>query len=94
MKVFLKTILFFIVLKQATTLYSSLLNFTEPSNYLRMISISNNNEIFVVGGDDKKVHIYLNEGGNFTNHDTLLHSTSYVNVADITGDGLWIMSND
>ena len=60
-----------------------------------MISMSDQNEIFIAGGDDNKVHVYLNEGDNFVKYDTLNHpSNHYVYVADITGDGKWILSVD
>ena len=59
-----------------------------------MITISDHNEIFITGGDDYKVHVYLNEGDKFINHDSLLHSSGHVDVADITGDGKWMMTVD
>ena len=52
-----------------------------------MITISDNNEIFVAGGNDNKAHVFINKGDYFVNHDTLIHSTHDVNVAEITGDG-------
>ena len=59
-----------------------------------MISISDHNEVFIAGGDDDKVHVYLNLGDNFVNDHALTDSSSDVNIADITGDGKWILSTD
>ena len=59
-----------------------------------MISITDNNEVFIVGGDDNKIHIYLNTGDNFVNDDALIDSIDDINIADITGDGKWILNID
>ena len=59
-----------------------------------MITISDQNEVFIAGGDDNKIHIYLNEGDGFTSYSTLSDSNYNVKVADITGDGKWILSTD
>ena len=59
-----------------------------------MISMSDNNEIFIAGGDDNKVHVYLNKGENFVNDDALVDSFHDAIVADITGDGKWILTID
>ena len=81
-------------LAESRPLYSEIGNFTEAESYLRMMTMSDHNEIFVVGGDDHKVHIYVNEGDNFVNHDSLLHSSNHVDVAEITGDGKWMLAID
>ena len=93
-KGFILLIFFIIAHDQSVSNYSYLSTFTEPSHYLRMITMSKNNEIFIAGGDDNKVHVYLNIGGRFVNHDTLVDSFHDAIVADITGDGKWIMTID
>ena len=48
--------------------------------------MSDENQVFVAGGSDNKIHIFLNEGDNFANYDTLSSSSS-IFIADITADG-------
>ena len=91
-------LLFFIfvtnIICQSASHYSYVATFIEPAHYLRMISMSDHNEIFIAGGDDNKVHVYLNEGDNFVNHDTLVDSFHDTIVAEITGDAKWILTVD
>ena len=59
-----------------------------------MISMSDENEIFIAGGDDNKVHVYLNKGDKFVNDDALIDSLHDTTVAEITGDAQWILTVD
>ena len=78
-------------LKQSTALYSPLHTYTEPWDRINMISLSEHNEVFISGGDDNKIQIYLNEGDSFAHYGTLGEENSNIHIADITADGKWIL---
>lgn len=59
-----------------------------------MISISDDNEILVACGDDDSVHIYKKNAGNLYSLNYSLSDFSHVNVAQITGDGKWLLVID
>ena len=83
--------LLFVTLNQSTALYSYFQTLNEPGIIIHSISISNSNEIFIVG-EDSKIHVYMNKGNNFAKHSTLSDSGYAINVAEITRDGKWILS--
>ena len=88
MKVFYFSLLLLLISSiQNEAIYSPWQTLTEPTDKLRMISISDRNEVFVAGGNDDKVHVYLNQGDNFVSDHTLTDSYSDVYVAEITEDG-------
>ena len=94
MLAFYCTLLLLTIPVQNTALYSPLQIFKEPENVTNMISISDENEIFIAGGNDNKVHVYLNNGDSFTNGDSSFSTSDDLNVAKITGNGKWILTVD
>ena len=95
MKVFYFYLLLLLISSIKTkTLYSYSQTFIEATDQLRMISISDHNEVFIASGDEKKVYVYFNQGDNFVSSHTLTIRNYDVNIADITGDGKWILSTD
>ena len=48
--------------------------------------------MIVMGGYDKKVYVYFNNGTHFKIEDTLTIFTSTIYVADVTADGEWLLA--
>ena len=57
-----------------------------------MITMSDGNEVLIVGGYSKYVYVYMNQGDKFVTHNYLSEESSSINTAEITGDGKWILS--
>ena len=88
-----KMLVFFMVMLvgNCTFTSSSVQILSEPTNQIRTVDITGNNELLMIGGVDTTPYVYVNTGTQFVYGYALPDCcTSTVDVMDVTADGEWL----